>query len=81
MAHPAKWTAASPDEPVADVARRSLQDRLAVVEQFLPLAAENWRESMEYVHGLRVSARRAEAALDMYRDLVPDWRGGKRGVN
>ncbi len=74
MAHSAKWIKASPCEPVADVAKRSLEARLERVQHFLPLATEDWESDVEHVHALRVSARRAEAALSMYWDLVPEWR-------
>ena len=48
--------------------------RLESVLQLLPDAVENWEQNDEHVHALRVSTRRAEAALNMYRELVPEWR-------
>ena len=74
MAHEPKWIDAKPDEPVTQVAARTLKSRLASVQQYLPLAAMRYQEDIEYVHQLRVCARRAEAALEMYGDLLPEWR-------
>lgn len=74
LAHAAKWINAKRTEPVTEVAVRSLKSRLELVQQLLPLAATKHRESIEYVHHLRVASRRAEATLEMYRELLPPWR-------
>ncbi len=74
MAHSAKWIQAQGNEPVVEVAKRSLRARLESVLQLLPDAVANWEQNDEHVHALRVSTRRAEAALNMYRELVPEWR-------
>lgn len=74
VAHAPKWIIAKGDERVTDVAARSLQARLKPIQKYLPLAAIKHDESIEYVHQLRVSTRRSEAALDMYRELLPKWR-------
>lgn len=57
--------------PVADAARAVLTARLAVVREFLPLAAEKPFENIEYVHQLRVGTRRAAAALRVFADALP----------
>lgn len=57
-----------PEESVADAATLSLSARLAAVGHWLPLAASHATQDIEYVHQLRVSTRRAGAALDLYRD-------------
>ncbi len=67
-----KWIlAASADDPVHDVAVRTIEARLAAVRHHLPLAAEKPDENVEHVHQLRVATRRSVAALDMYRKLFP----------
>ncbi|MBV8488371.1 MAG: CHAD domain-containing protein, partial [Planctomycetaceae bacterium] len=58
----------------ADVAARSLRNRLGAVLQVLPLAARKAEEDIEYVHQLRVWTRRACAALDLYEELLPRRR-------
>jgi CHAD domain-containing protein len=66
-----KWMLdASPDDRTSDVAIRTLKARLAAVQRYLPLAAEKADEDFEYVHELRVSTRRATAALTLYADLL-----------
>ena len=52
----------SPEDRTSDVALRSLRIRLATVQRYLPLAAENTNENFDYVHELRVSTRRADTA-------------------
>lgn len=74
VAHAPKWIIAESDERITEVVARSLQGRLKSVQKYLPLAAVKHDESIEYVHQLRVSTRRADAALDMYRELLPQWR-------
>lgn len=74
MTAPMKWIKATPDEPVTDVAKRSLRQRLRPVQRYLTLAAEKPEEDIEHVHQLRVWSRRAEAALEMYGEFLPAWR-------
>ena len=62
---------ASSDEPVHQVATRTIGSRLADVEHYLPLAAERPEEDVEYVHQLRVATRRAVAAVELYRGCFP----------
>ena len=60
-----------PEGSVAEAARASLSARLAAVGHWLPLAAAAAGDDIEYVHQLRVSTRRAGAALRLYRDWLP----------
>jgi CHAD domain-containing protein len=72
---PDKWVqGVSPDDRTTDVAVRTLQARLAAVQHYLPLAAEQAEEDVEYVHLLRVWTRRAAAALKLYAGLLPRRR-------
>lgn len=66
-----KWAKVkSPDEPTVAVAIRALKNRLRAVDEFLQLAARRAREDQEYVHQLRVSTRRAGAALRLFHEFV-----------
>src|SRR5271157_3365465 len=72
---PEKWiNGVTTGDRTGDVAMRSLQNRLGAVLQVLPLAARKAEENIEYVHQLRVWARRASAALEIYEDLLPRRR-------
>ena len=59
------------DASVVDAARVSLAARLTAVAHWLPLAAYHSSQDSEHVHRLRVSTRRAVAALKLYRDWLP----------
>ena len=59
-----------PDAPVQQVAVATLQKRLEVVRESLKLAARHADEDPEFVHDLRVSTRRAMAALRLYAPLL-----------
>lgn len=73
MASSGKWIdGIGPETSVAEAARRSLETRLAVVAHALPLAAHLANHDVEHVHRLRVSTRRATAALQLYRDWLPN---------
>jgi CHAD domain-containing protein len=61
---------------VADAASRSLDARLRTVIHWLPLAAYLHDQDVEHVHRLRVSTRRAIAALKLFGDSLP--RGAAR---
>ena len=75
-----KWlTAIEPDASVTDAARLTLEARLTAVAHYLPLAAYHAEQDTEHVHRLRVSTRRAGAALELYRDWLPGKRA--RWVN
>lgn len=56
---------------VADAARAVLGVRLNAVQHYLPKAASEAEKDIEFVHQLRVSSRRAGAALRIFRDLIP----------
>lgn len=51
-----------------------VEGRAHVVWQYLPLAAAGPRDDVELVHQLRVSSRRAMAALDIFAPLLPSRR-------
>ena len=66
-----KWVGGLPAVmTVGKAARRVLGVRLAAVREAIP-AASNWGPDAEPVHHLRVTARRAGAALDAFDDLLP----------
>jgi CHAD domain-containing protein len=70
-----KWIGGtSAEQPVSAAARRALEVRLAVVWHYLPLAAKRASEDVEHVHQLRVASRRAVAAVEIFRDLLPKRR-------
>lgn len=58
--------------PLADAACRVLSVRLDTVRHYLPLALRQAEEDPEYVHQLRVSTRRAGAALEMFACCLPE---------
>jgi CHAD domain-containing protein len=75
MGPSSKWiTAIDPSASVDAAARVSLEARLTAVAHHLPLAAYHTEQDSEHVHRLRVSTRRAAAALDLYRDWLPRKR-------
>ena len=41
------------------------------------MAAKKWKEDVEYVHQLRVSTRRAGAAIDVFQHTLPRKRAAK----
>jgi len=68
-----KWIEGlTPTMPVMEAAHKVLSIRLAVVQHYLPLAVERAEEDIEYVHQLRVSTRRAGAALRVFRAVLPN---------
>ncbi len=69
-----KWCrGVTPEDSLRSAAEHALLARLADVQYCLPLAAKRAEESSEYVHKLRVSTRRASAALTLYGHLLaPD---------
>jgi len=62
----------SSKQSVCKVASRVLDTRLMAVCHWLPLAAENSGENIEYVHQLRLSVRRAVAAARVFSGLIGD---------
>ncbi|MCO6454954.1 MAG: CHAD domain-containing protein [Pirellulaceae bacterium] len=70
-----KWIdRVGPDDAVSDVVHVALQSRLAAVQYYLPLAADEAEADIEHVHQLRVATRRAVAALKLFRHLLPRRR-------
>ena len=63
--------------PAGNVAARTLRRRLDAVWSLLPPASREADRDPESVHQLRVATRRAIAAIDAFRDLIPgrraDW--------
>ena len=58
-------------QPVSSLAKRVVKRRLAKVVRLLPRAAKHPERNAEYVHDLRVAARRATAALQMFAPCLP----------
>lgn len=75
MTKPTKWIDAAPHEPVPEVATRTLRSRLEMIQEYLPRAANRQEENPEHLHQARVWTRRASAALQVYRELLPKNRG------
>ncbi len=59
------------DQPVKAAAHRVLELRLHAVWERLPAAATEASEDPEHVHQLRVSSRRAHAALRLFKACLP----------
>ncbi len=73
-----KWIAGiGPAGSAAAAARKTLRRRLGNVWEMLQAAARRAEESTEYVHQLRVSTRRALAALHGYFELLPKKKAAK----
>lgn len=53
-------------------AKMAVKAPMKAVETLLPAAAAHWQEQVEYVHQLRVSTRRATAALDVFAACFED---------
>lgn len=60
------------DTPLADAARVVLSVRLQVVAEALPPALREFARDPEHVHRLRVATRRADAALRIFCDNLPE---------
>lgn len=74
MTKPTKWIDAAPQEPVPEVAARTLRSRLEMIQEYLPRAANCQEENPEHLHQARVWTRRASAAVQVYRELLPKNR-------
>ena len=75
MSRKSKWIEAkSADEYAPDVARRAIRARLRTLWNWLPLAAKNADDDVEYVHQLRVASRRAMAVLEIFDAMLPRKR-------
>ena len=62
----------SSNDSVCKVASRVLDTRLKAICHWLPLAAENSDEDIEYVHQLRLSVRRAVEAARIFSGLIEE---------
>src|SRR2546429_488680 len=60
-----------PETPVVAAARHVLLARLTEVRDHLPQAVSHADEDVEHVHKLRVSTRRAGAALRIFAGCLP----------
>ncbi|MCA9271401.1 MAG: CHAD domain-containing protein, partial [Planctomycetales bacterium] len=64
-------------KPVARVASGLVRERLVAVQRAWLPAVERWEEDDEFVHRLRVAARRAAAAMDTFAKMLPARRRKK----
>lgn len=65
-----KWVENSdPEASVGPFALQVLRERMSLVQESLPLAAEQHADDTEHVHQLRVGCRRAMAALRAFESL------------
>ncbi|MDZ4820459.1 MAG: CHAD domain-containing protein [Planctomycetota bacterium] len=72
MTRKSKWIEIdSPDEPAVAVASRTLGTRLRLIWSYLKLIRKSSGEQVERVHQLRVSTRRAIAAVDSFAAVLP----------
>ncbi len=62
------------DTPLAVAVTMILRQRLDAVLFYLPRVAARAEQNVEFVHQLRVAARRSTAALDAYQSLLPRKR-------
>ena len=68
-----RWTVVDGEQiPASHVAVRTLRQRLENVWSWLPEAGSEPQRDPESVHQLRVATRRALAALEAFRDLLPE---------
>lgn len=65
------------DQPVGHLAARAVDRRLKRVAKLLPRAARHPERDVEYVHDLRVAARRAAATLRLFEPWLPQTASGK----
>jgi CHAD domain-containing protein len=66
-----KWIdGLAPDMPLESAARHVLGVRLRVVQSYLPKAVHEADRDIENVHQLRVSTRRADAAVRIFADCL-----------
>src|SRR5438045_3922551 len=67
-----KWVAGlRPDMPLSEAARTVLGVRLGTVQEHVPGAMKAAEKDPEHVHQLRVSTRRADAAMRIFRECLP----------
>ncbi|PQO45260.1 CHAD domain-containing protein [Blastopirellula marina] len=67
-----KWLGdVTPGHAISEVARQAITTRSARMLQYLPLAADRWKDDVEYVHQLRTWSRRTQSALQLFASLLP----------
>jgi CHAD domain-containing protein len=67
-----KWIeVASAERSLTEIATKALRNRLKTVWYYAPLATYKFGDDIEYVHQLRVSTRRAQAAIQLFSDVLP----------
>ncbi len=72
MARNNKWIEADcGNEPVSEVARRTIRSRLKNVCRWLPEAADGGLHDGDSVHQMRVATRRAIVAIELFESLLP----------
>lgn len=75
MVRKSKWIEDTyPQEPLQEAAHRALRGRLNLVWHYLLLAGVKGHDDVENVHQLRVSSRRATAAMQTFEALLPPQR-------
>ncbi len=65
----------TPETPLEGAAKRAIGARIAVICEYLPLAAEHAERDVEYIHQLRVATRRAGAALTLFEACLTERHG------
>ncbi|MEW4566085.1 CHAD domain-containing protein [Bremerella sp. JC770] len=60
-----------PGHSISEVAKEAISTRSSRMLEYLPLAANRWKEDVEYVHHLRTWSRRTQAALQLFATLLP----------
>jgi len=67
-----KWLGkVEPEHSISEVAKEAIATRSSRMLETLPLAANRWKEDVEYVHHLRTWSRRTQAALQLFATLLP----------
>jgi CHAD domain-containing protein len=72
-----KWIESRPDDSAETIARRALKRRLERMWHYLERAVCEPQNDTEHVHQLRVFARRAAAAVEIFADFLPSKRRQK----
>ncbi len=75
MGRNTKWIEGQSDDAVDDVARRAIGARLERMWHYLQFSVRAPKSETENVHQLRVFARRAAAALEIFADWLPSRHG------
>lgn len=75
MGRNSKWIEGQPDDSTEQVARRVLAARLERIGHYLERAVREPKSETENVHQLRIFARRAASALEIFDAWLPPRRG------